>query len=278
MVPACCCLSPVTCSTAACGHPNDPWLLPAPVTPRGTVPAAMCPLHITSLLCLSPRSSRPREGDSPVLDQGDDLRVGFPDDALPVHLDQPVPCRAEGEDSVTTAQGGAVGTWLSPRSLTAGFEHDQSRARSRGAKGAVRTPKPASPPGTPVLLRASQAGDKRAELRSAGEKRRENGMQAKSNRSKKAPGREQRTVSTVRTARSHLRPPDPASPAPRVPAHPCAAQPGAPARPPSRSSQRWCPRAPGGSGGDLLHRDRASGGCRCGQAHPMGRSTGGPSW
>lgn len=43
-----------------------------------------------------------REGLSPVLDQGDHLRVGFPDDALPVHLDQPVTCRARGEDSVTT--------------------------------------------------------------------------------------------------------------------------------------------------------------------------------
>lgn len=50
MVPARCC----TCSIAACGHPSDPRLPPAPATPRGKMRAAMHPLHVTSLFCLSP--------------------------------------------------------------------------------------------------------------------------------------------------------------------------------------------------------------------------------
>lgn len=50
-----------------------------------------------------PHKSRPLcSEDSPVLDEGDDLRVGFPNDAIPIHLDQPIPCRVGG-DSVTSS-------------------------------------------------------------------------------------------------------------------------------------------------------------------------------
>lgn len=56
-------------------------------------------------------------------------------------------------------------------------------------------------------------------------------------------------------------PTPPPSPKPLTPlhaAHRCAALPGVLGRPPVHSSQRWCPWAPGGSGGDLHQGDRLS--------------------
>lgn len=53
-------------------------------------------------------------------------------------------------------------------------------------------------------------------------------------------------------------PPNPKPLPPLHAAHRCAALPGVLGHPPVHSSQRWCPWAPGGSGGDLHQGDRLS--------------------
>lgn len=86
--------------------------------------------------------------DVPVLDQRDHLRVGFPDDALPVHLDQPVPCRARAVGKTVSPQvsGEVVARGCPHGRSQQGLNTDRAFARGRArfpmARGAVGTPQP----------------------------------------------------------------------------------------------------------------------------------------
>lgn len=189
----------------------------------------------------------------------------------------------QGEKTVSPqVKWGGGGTRLSLRSLTAGFEHNQGFCQGQSqvlcGKGSRGDPKTSLTHGDPdaALSIPGQGQETRAPAvsgsREKGGKKKKRNTRKREKTSKKAPGRRGRELHASREKPGAIS--SSKSPAtPRAPAHRCAAQPGVPARPPAHSSQRWCPWAPGGSGGDLLPGDRASGSYRHSRLHPTAKST-----